>query len=251
MRFALLVVGDELLSGKRQDAHLPAVARLLRARGLALHEARVVGDDEDRIAELIAEANARGEVLFVCGGIGATPDDRTRQAAARAFGRPLVRHPEAAALIEARYGERAWPQRIRMAEFPQGARLIPNPVNQVAGFSLGDCHFVPGFPDMAHPMIAWVLDRHYRHLHGQTPLRELRLRVRGPRTEGDLAGLMEEALGRWPGLRLSSLPSRGPAPGRGHIEIGFSGPGAAQARDWMCEQLGRDGALQVELLPDW
>ena len=158
----LLIVGDELLSGKRRDGHLVAVIERLRTRGLALAECRIVGDEEDAIAASIRDAVDAGAVLLSCGGIGGTPDDRTRQAAARAFDRGLLRHPQAAEWIEQRYGERAYPQRIRMADFPSGAELIPNPVNQVAGFSVGHCHFVPGFPEMAWPMIDWVLDTHYR-----------------------------------------------------------------------------------------
>ena len=170
--FHLLVTGEEQLSGKRQDQHFPQVIRLLAVRGLALTSATFVGDGEARIAAAIATVRAAGEVLLCSGGIGATPDDRTRQAAAAAFGRPIQRHPEAEALIVAQYGERAVPHRVLMADFPQGARLIPNPVNRVAGFSLDDCHFVPGFPEMAWPMLEWVLDTHYRAHRHANPVEE-------------------------------------------------------------------------------
>jgi molybdopterin-biosynthesis enzyme MoeA-like protein len=118
------------------------------------------------------------DIVFSFGGIGATPDDYTRQAAADALEVPIVRHQAAVAEIEAQFGEGAYPKRVIMADFPQGAGLIPNPVNRVAGFSAGlenkkqpsqkhNHYFVPGFPAMAHPMMAWVLDTHYSHLFHQ------------------------------------------------------------------------------------
>lgn len=223
MNITLLVIGDEILRGKRQDRHLPFVIGLLGERGLGLHQARFVGDDERQIAAAIRDARHNGELLLSCGGIGATPDDRTRQAAAAAFERPLLRHTEGEALIIAEYGERALPNRVLMADFPQGASLIPNPVNRVAGFSVGNAHFVPGFPEMAWPMLTWVLDTRYPHLHNATPPVEFRLRVIGTTSEGDLLDLMEDTLARYPGLQLSSLPSRGGADRPRHIEFGFRG----------------------------
>lgn len=230
LRIGLLVIGDELLSGKRSDRHLSKVIDLLGERGLALDHAHFVGDDRDVIAGAMRAARAAGEVLLSCGGIGATPDDCTRQAAALAYARPLARHPEAAALIEREYGARAYPNRLLMADFPQGAGLIPNPVNRVAGFSLQDLHCVPGFPDMAWPMLAWVLDTHYAHLHHREALVEFRLRVMGTAGEGDLLALMEATLAAHPGLKLSSLPCRGDAERPRHIEFGFkAAPNTAAA----------------------
>ena len=228
-RIELLIVGDELLSGKRQDRHLAAVIERLGDLGLELARASMVGDEEADIAAAIRAALAQNAVLISCGGIGGTPDDRTRQAAGLAFGRPLEQHPEATALIEARYGERARPQRIRMAEFPAGAELIPNPVNQVAGFSIGDCHFVPGFPEMAWPMIEWLFVHRYPKLRGDAGAVEYRLRVAGVPSEGDFIALMEAIAAQHPGVKVSSLPSIGKRPGEGHIEFGFRGPGAQQA----------------------
>ena len=158
MKVGLLVIGDEILSGKRQDRHFGKVIELLAARGIELGWARFLGDDEVAIAAAIAAAAADGDVVLSCGGIGATPDDCTRQAAARAFGVPIERHAEGEALIIAQCGEAAFPNRVLMADFPRGARLIPNPVNRVAGSSIGRCYFVPGFPEMAWPMLEWVLD---------------------------------------------------------------------------------------------
>lgn len=221
MRIGLLVIGDEILRGKRQDKHFPWVIERLAARGLELGYARFLGDDEAVIAEAMRDARKAGDLLLSCGGIGATPDDRTRQAAAMAHDLPLVRHPEAEALILAEYGDRARPNRVLMADFPRGARLIPNPVNRVAGFSLGHLHCVPGFPEMAWPMLEWVLDTEYPALRNHTPPVEYRLRVMGTAGEGDLLAIMEDTLARFPGLQLASLPCRGDAERPRHIEFGL------------------------------
>ncbi|MDD3762644.1 MAG: competence/damage-inducible protein A [Nevskiales bacterium] len=225
----LLVIGDEILSGKRQDKHLPRVIELLAARGMELTWARFLGDDEAAIADAIRVAGDAGDVLLSCGGIGATPDDRTRQAAARAFQVPIERHAEAEARIVARYAERAYPNRVLMADFPRGAGLIPNPVNDVAGFYVENCNFVPGFPEMAWPMLEWVLDHRYGDRHRASPPVEYRLRVVGSSGEGDLLPLMEETLARFPQIKLSSLPSRGQAGSPAQIEFGFKGSSTVAA----------------------
>lgn len=250
MDVVLFVIGDEILSGKRQDKHLPKVIELLRTRGMELAEARVLGDDEARIAQAIASANSAGQILLSCGGIGQTPDDRTRQAAAAALGVPIQRHVEAEALILEQYGEQALPNRVRMADFPAGAAIIPNPVNRVAGFSVGHCHFVPGFPEMAWPMLEWVLDTHYPHLHCSDPPVEYRLKAIGSAAEGDLVETMETLLEKFAGVSLSSLPYRGGDRGPRHIEFGIRGlrQAAAPAYNWLCAQLMQRGDTKIEVL---
>ncbi|QHS09903.1 molybdopterin-binding protein [Sinimarinibacterium sp. NLF-5-8] len=250
MNVGLLIVGDEILSGKRPDKHLPRIIELLGARGMALHWARVVGDEALDIAEAIVWARARGDLLLSCGGIGATPDDQTRQAAARAFDLPVTRHPEAAALIAQQYADVGLDQRLRMADFPQGAGLIPNPVNRVAGFYVDDCHFVPGFPEMAWPMIEWVLDTRYPHLHQSAPPVEYRLQVTGTQGEGDLLPLMEDTLAHFPGIKLSSLPFRGDAERARHIEFGFKGANdeARAAYAYFVEGLRAFDGVQTQVL---
>jgi molybdopterin-biosynthesis enzyme MoeA-like protein len=244
----LLVIGDELLSGKRADRHLPKVVALLAARGMRLSWAQFLGDDEAQIADAIAAARGRGDVVLSCGGIGATPDDCTRQAAARAFAVPLVPHPEGVALIEAEYGERAHPNRVLMAHFPAGAALIPNPINRVSGFSMGDCYFVPGFPEMAWPMLEWALDGPLRRLHQAQPPVEYSLRSLGSSAEGDLLELMEAVLREFPTVKLSSLPFRGDGSRPRHIEFGIKGPrqAAAAAFLWFRERLERHPGVAIE-----
>jgi len=240
MRIGVLLIGDELLSGKRLDRHLPKVIELLHERGLELHWARMIGDDPALLVETLSQTLATDDLVFSFGGIGATPDDGTRQAAADAAGRPLVRHPEARVILERKYGERAWPRRIQMADFPEGAALIPNLYNDVPGFSLGDHHFVPGFPEMAWPMVEWLLDHRYAHLHGGAPAAEFLIRVYAI-AESDLVPLMERFAEHFPELRLASLPhidARQP-----HIELGVRGEAARGqgGRDWLVEALSAEG----------
>jgi molybdopterin-biosynthesis enzyme MoeA-like protein len=145
-RIGALIIGDEILSGKRQDRHLAHVIATLAARGLELAWARYEGDDRAALAAALAESFARGDLVFSFGGVGATPDDHTRQAAAMALGVPLVRHPEALAELEAQFGDAAHPHRVLMAEFPQGATIIPNPVNRVASFADPRPSLLSGLP---------------------------------------------------------------------------------------------------------
>lgn len=229
MNVGALIIGDELLSGKRQDKHMQALIRLLAARGMKLAWAEYLGDSPQRIEDALRRAFAGGDLVFSFGGIGATPDDHTRGCAARALSELLTVHPQARELIEGRFGTEAYPHRINMGAFPASASIIPNPVNQIPGFSCRDVHFVPGFPSMAWPMVEWVLDTHYRQLHSDSPDVEqgcIALQAK----EGDLIGLMQEFVDRYPKLRLSSLPSFGNETiPQMHIEFGFSGQPALVA----------------------
>ena len=232
MNIGLVIVGDEILSGKRQDKHLAKVIELLSARGLALAWARYVGDDRPRITAALREAFAGGDLVFSCGGIGATPDDHTRQCAAAALGVGLALHPQARDLILQRMRDIAAEQglpyepdradnvhRLNMGVFPVGAEIIPNPYNKIPGFTLGHVHFVPGFPVMAWPMIEWVLDQRYAHLHGGARTVERSVIVYGA-MEASLTPLMEDIESRFAGVKVFSLPSVDhPVHGR-HIELG-------------------------------
>lgn len=241
MNFGLIIIGDEILSGKRADKHLPKVIELLAARGLDLSWARYVGDDPDRITADLKHAFGSGDIVFSCGGIGATPDDHTRQCAARALGVELSLHPQGRDLIVERMrdvaAEKGVPfepdrddnlHRLNMAVFPQGADIIPNPFNKIAGFCFrapqgeGGVFFVPGFPVMAWPMIEWVLDHHYPHLRREVLLREKSVIVHGA-VEASLTPLMESIEASFPGIKVFSLPSVDhPQWGR-HIELGVKG----------------------------
>jgi len=234
-RFGLIIIGDEILSGKRVDKHLPKTIELLKARGLTLDYADYIGDSPERITAALKRAFESGDVVFSTGGIGATPDDHTRQCAARALGMPLVLHPQAQALIEQRMQDLAKEQgkvydrtaadnlhRLNMGVFPQGADIIPNPYNKIPGFSVGRVHFVPGFPVMAWPMMEWVLDSLYPTLFKSQSWLEQSVIVFGA-MEATLTPLMEQLERDHAGVKVFSLPSVDhPEFGR-HIELGVKG----------------------------
>lgn len=231
----LIIIGDEILSGKRADKHLPKTIDLLKARGLALDYADYVGDSPERITATLRRAFASGDLVFSCGGIGATPDDHTRQCAAHALGLDLVLHPQAAAMIRERMQDVALEQglvyepdrpdnlhRLNMGLFPAGSGIIPNPYNKIAGFSCGSVYFVPGFPVMAWPMMEWVLDTHYTHLFQNAAWIEQSVIVFGA-MEATLTPLMETIEADFVGIKVFSLPSVDhPEYGR-HIELGVKG----------------------------
>lgn len=246
MAFGVIIIGDEILSGRRVDKHLPKVIELLGARGLELAWAEYIGDDPERITATLAHTLTSGDTVFSTGGIGATPDDHTRQCAARALGVPLELHPEAAELIRQRIREMhpaggspldlhspENQHRLNMGVFPRGASIIPNGYNKIPGFSIGDHHFMPGFPVMAWPMMEWVLDTKYAHLHHQVAYTERSLYV-FELMESTLTPLMEKIEADFPGVRVFSLPSVGDAErggvfARRHIDLGVKGEPEAVA----------------------
>jgi len=236
----ILIIGDEILSGKRRDGHFPHVVESLARRGLGLNWCRIVGDDPDLIVATLRQTYASGDVVFSFGGIGATPDDHTRRCAALAAEVELIRHPAAVAEIEAQFGTEAYPRRILMADLPTGSTIIPNPFNRVPGFSLKDHHFLPGFPQMAWPMMEWVLDTLYPQLRNQLPEAELVITAFDV-MESPLLDVMNELVRRWPAVGFASLPHIG-ADGR-RLELSVKGnaleAGAAMA--WLKEQVGNLG----------
>jgi molybdopterin-biosynthesis enzyme MoeA-like protein len=239
LRVGLVIVGDEILSGKREDKHLAQVIRLLAARGLGLAWAAYVGDDRAELTALFKRTFASSDIVLICGGIGSTPDDHTRQAAAAALGTTCVLHREAEELITLRCADMAREgrgsadmthpenrQRLKMGEFPAGAIIIPNPFNRIPGFGVRNHWFMPGFPVMAWPMIEWVLDTHYtahfhRHRHGERSLLVFET------AESALVPLMEAIEREFAGIKAFSLPSIGDGrdgrPARRHVELGVKG----------------------------
>jgi len=240
LRFGLIIVGDEILSGKREDKHLTKIIELLGKRGLQLSWSHYIGDDRTALVELYRRTLASKDIVISCGGIGATPDDHTRQAAAAALGVEVVLHPQAAALISERCAEMARKgqgtadmstpenlQRLKMGEFPAGAEIIPNPFNRIPGFSASRHWFVPGFPVMAWPMVEWILDAHYAPYFNSHTRVERSLIVFEV-AESLLTPLMERLEQTFPGVRSFSLPSVGDGadgkPARRHVELGVRGP---------------------------
>jgi molybdopterin-biosynthesis enzyme MoeA-like protein len=236
----LIIIGDEILSGKRSDKHLPKFIELLNERGLQLAWAEYVGDSPARITEVLARAFASGDVVFSCGGIGATPDDHTRQCAAQALGVPLALQAEAKALILERMRDVAMEQgvafepdrddnlhRLNMGTFPQGAQIISNPYNKIPGFTCqgeghGMVHFVPGFPVMAWPMMQDKLDA-FCQIWGAAPKRIERSVIVFGAMEATLTPLMERIELQHAGIKVFSLPSVDHPEWGKHIELGVKG----------------------------
>ena len=219
MEFGALIIGDEILSGKRQDKHLSRLIAALKGRGLQLAWAQYLGDDPDLITGTLRRTFAGGVPVFSFGGIGATPDDHTRACAARAADVALALHPDAEKEIRGRFGAEVTPQRLAMGEFPAGSDIIPNPYNRIPGFSIRRHYFLPGFPEMAWPMMEWVLDTHYKALFdpGRTAEASIIVREAG---ESQLITLMNETVRRFPELKVFSLPRLEP---NRHIELGARG----------------------------
>lgn len=223
MHFGAIIIGDEILTGKRQDKHLVRVAEALRVRGLQLAWAHYLGDDTELITAALRRTLAGPDAVLSFGGIGATPDDHTRECAAQAAGVELRLHPQAEAEIRARFVNDpvgATPQRLAMGEFPAGADIIPNPYNRIPGFSLRHHHFFPGFPQMAWPMMEWVLDTHYADLFAPGRITESSILVRGA-GESQLITLMNECLARYRRIKVFSLPRIDP--NDRYIELGVRG----------------------------
>jgi molybdopterin-biosynthesis enzyme MoeA-like protein len=216
------VIGDEILVGKRLDKHFTFLIGALARRGLRLSWCAYLGDEPARLTEAFRRSFASGDIVFSFGGIGATPDDLTRECAAEALGLPLALQPEAEQEIRARFGGELTPQRLKMGEFPRGSEIIPNPVNRIAGFSISRHHFVPGFPQMAAPMVEWVLDNRYAALAGRDSWVEASIRV-FEAGEGNLMPIMEQISADYTAAKLFSLPSMGEDGSRRHVELGVRG----------------------------
>ncbi|MCM0034750.1 MAG: molybdopterin-binding protein [Burkholderiaceae bacterium] len=246
-RFGLIVVGDEILSGRRQDKHFPKVVELLGARGLQLSWVEILSDDRAALTEALTRSFAGNDIVFCCGGIGATPDDHTRQAAAAALGRPLVLHPFALEQITIRCEENAAKgqgtadmtapenvQRLQMGFFPEGCEAVVNPFNRIPGFHIQNHTFVPGFPVMAWPMLEAIIDSRYAHLHNKEDRTEHSFIVYSM-PESRITPALEALEQKWPGVRAFSLPSVGDGGGVPHIELGVKGESvvAAQALEFL------------------
>lgn len=250
----LIIIGDEILSGRRQDKHMPKLIDLLSQRGMQLAGAEFISDDRNTIAATLQRSFATDDVVFCCGGIGATPDDQTRQATAQALGVPLQLHPEAERLIAERCAEMerrgsgsadmSTPenqQRLQMGVFPQGAQIVPNPYNKIPGYFIRNHTFMPGFPVIAWPMMEWTLDTRYRHLHHRvTRIEHSFLAFNLP--ESRITPSLEQLELQWPGVKAFSLPSMGDK-GHPHIDLGVRGEpeAAAQALAFLRAEVERVG----------
>lgn len=241
MNIGLIIIGDEIMSGRRQDQHFSKMLSILSERGLSLAWAQYIGDDPERITALLTSTLHSHDVVFSTGGIGATPDDHTRQCAAAALGQPIVLHPEAKKSIQDMIAKRAQEkgevvdmtakdnlQRLKMGEFPANANIIPNAYNNIPGFYVpnvsgqGAHYFVPGFPVMAWPMMEWVLDTFYAAYFHQQHWQERSYYVFNT-PESVLTPLMEAIEAQYPAVKVFSLPSVATQQSRAFIDLGVKG----------------------------
>jgi molybdenum cofactor synthesis domain-containing protein len=200
---AMLVIGDEILSGRTRDANMHFLAQELTGHGIDLREVRIVHDDADAIVAALDALRADHDTVVTSGGIGPTHDDITADAVARAFGVAIDVRDDARAILQAHYdrqGTALNAARLRMARIPEGATLIDNPVSAAPGFSIGNVHVMAGVPAVFQAMVASVLPT----LTGGEPLLSQTLRVQ--RGEGDIAGPLGEIAAEFDDLQFGSYP---------------------------------------------
>ncbi|HET9159656.1 MAG TPA: competence/damage-inducible protein A [Caulobacteraceae bacterium] len=198
---AVLIIGDEILSGRTQDVNLNAIARFLGTLGVDLKEARVVGDDEDEIVAAVNALRSRYDYLFTTGGIGPTHDDITADCVAKAFGVALYEHPEIIEMMSARFGGELNAARRRMARVPEGGSLVKNPVNGPPGFQIGNVFVLAGVPQIMRGMLE---DIGHRLKTGAVVIaRTVRIDGSG---EGAIAAPLEAVARAHPNLSLGSYP---------------------------------------------
>jgi molybdenum cofactor synthesis domain-containing protein len=198
---ALLIIGNEILSGRTKDANLPYLAEKLNLAGVRLKEARIVTDDEAEIVAAVNALRARYDYVFTTGGIGPTHDDITSESIAKAFGVPLERHPEAVRRLEAHYQPGQLNEaRLRMANIPQGGTLVDNPVSHAPGFRIGNVFVMAGVPRIMQAM----LDNIVPQLRGGAPT--LARTVSCGLSEGAIAEGLGALQRRYPLVEIGSYP---------------------------------------------
>ena len=200
---ALVVIGDEILSGRTEDKNVAQLALWLNDHGIRLAEVRIVPDDAERIGEAVNVLRAAHDYLFTTGGIGPTHDDITVDAIAAAFGVPVVVHPDARRILEDYYRGRPGgltESRLRMARTPQGAELIPNPSSGAPGVRMGNVFILAGVPHIAASMLHALTGK----LEGGRPVVSVTIGARAP--ESDVADLLRETEADHPGVAIGSYP---------------------------------------------
>ena len=201
---ALIIIGNEILSGRIQDANLSYIATKLNDdAGIRLAEARVVPDIETEIVDAVNTMRAKHDYVFTTGGIGPTHDDITAEAVAKAFGRRLVRHPEAYRRLVEQFEKRGLEinqARLRMTNMPEGAELVENGISVAPGFQVDNVFVMAGVPQVAHAMIDWLAP----HLEGGKPVRSKTLVC--SIGEGNMAEELSAIQDRYPEIDIGSYP---------------------------------------------
>lgn len=222
MAIGLIIIGDEILSGRRHDRHLSNLQSLLSARGLQMNWVQILADDMVLLVNTFKRTLASNDIVFCTGGIGATPDDLTRAAVAKAQGVELALHPQGQELLEhfAKTNKfEITDEHRQLVTFPLGAGIYTEPKTGVPGFSVKQHFFMPGFPELAQPMMKWILDNHYYDLHNADYI-EKALMVYDV-TEGRLTSVMDQLIQSYPQLKLFILPMK--KEGRLLVELGLKG----------------------------
>ncbi|MFT3690458.1 competence/damage-inducible protein A [Paenirhodobacter sp.] len=200
---AILIIGDEILTGRTREGNAWFLAGELAKAGITLRQIRVIGDEHATITTAVRELSGAHDHLFTSGGIGPTHDDITADAVAEAFGQPIGVRADAHAILAAHYAARGaefTEARMRMARIPEGATLIENPVSAAPGFSIGNCHVMAGVPDVFQAMVAGLLPR----LGQGAPLVTHSLRVLRP--ESAAADALRALAGAHPEVSMGSYP---------------------------------------------
>lgn len=204
VKAAILVIGDEILSGRTQDVNIGQIAQFLAPLGITLGEARVVSDVQDDIVAALNALRTRWDYVFTTGGIGPTHDDITADAVAAAFGRAIGVRGDAREILERWYensGTELTAARLRMARIPDGAQLIDNPVTGAPGFQLENVFVLAGVPKIARGMLEDIAHR----LKGGAVTQSLSIRLEGVR-EGDIAEILGQAAKDFPSVSIGSYP---------------------------------------------
>lgn len=209
---AVLLIGDELLSGRTQDTNLQTIAQFLTPLGVQVRETRVVADVPEEIAAAVNALRARYDYVFTTGGIGPTHDDKTADSIAMAFGVGIDVRDDARAILQAHYGspDALNEARLRMARIPDGASLIANPVSKAPGFQLGNVFVMAGVPSIMRGMLEDVGPR----LQGGSVMGSVTVRAKGLR-EGDLAAALAALEAQMTGVTFGSYPWFSPTDGYG------------------------------------
>jgi molybdenum cofactor synthesis domain-containing protein len=203
VKAAVLLIGDELLSGRTQDVNLQAIAKFLAPLGVQVAEARIVSDALDDIVPAVNELRAKYDYVFTTGGIGPTHDDKTADAMAAAFGVNIGVRDDARAILEAHYkgASNLNESRLRMARIPDGASLVANPVSKAPGFQLGNVFVLAGVPSIVRGMLQDIAHR----IEGGAIVRSVTVRGRRVR-EGDIAQGLSDLEAAAPGVSFGSYP---------------------------------------------
>ncbi len=238
----VIMIGNEILSGRTKDKNLSYIAEALNKHGVRVMESRVIPDIEATIISTVNETRAAFDYIFTTGGIGPTHDDITSAAIAKAFGAPLIRHPEAEAGLRAYYGEEKTNEaRLSMADVPEGAQLIPNPISTAPGFIIGNVHVMAGVPSICQAMIDHVAPT----LSGGAPMRSIAYDVN--MAEGDMADTLAQIQDAFETIELGVYPRYSEGVLSSHVVLRSNDDAALSAADADLTQALK--ALGAELKP--